>query len=71
MVARERSAGCSSGSRRQLDSKGSIATSLEKTRGRRGEVQTAANPAEAYQPPVTNHEGDGGAYMGDGLKETF
>lgn len=39
--------------------------------GKDGEVQTAANPAEAYQPPVTNHEGDGGAYMGDGLKETF
>ena len=39
--------------------------------GKDGEVQTAANPAEAYQPPVTNHEGDGGAYMGDGLKDTF
>ena len=38
MVARERSAGCSCGSRRQLDSKGSIASSLEKTRAGRGEV---------------------------------
>ena len=32
MVARERSAGCSSGSRRQLESEGSIEGQVEKTR---------------------------------------